>query len=350
MNLSGYSIAELISLYSQTIKELKNRGVLRTKNVVGELGEYLVFEEFYKNPSLPCLNPVPVGTKNINAISQNGERYSIKSTTGNVTGVFYGLQPPDSNEKDPILFEYVVICLLDDDCELNAIYQLSWDSFIRHKRWHSRMRAWNLAITKALKEDALIIYEKETAGVEINQNNDLPEETDSSRTKTAQPEYSEIKKPVSWNKTGKVDHVKVRQEVVNYLEKEFGVCFEKTSQSRYVSNNKDNALFVMSASYSQKNNEFWYSINDENLPWLELFPECHIAFALGSSKQILVFDYTQIKNMLKCCLKTRADDQIGKKAHYHISFSVEGNGKVYFKKKKPEREYVDVTDALYLGE
>lgn len=38
MEMEGYSIAELISLYSKTIKELKRRGVLRTKNVIGELG------------------------------------------------------------------------------------------------------------------------------------------------------------------------------------------------------------------------------------------------------------------------------------------------------------------------
>ena len=46
MELSSLSITELIRLYSGTIKELKNRGVLRTKNVVGELGEYLVLEHF----------------------------------------------------------------------------------------------------------------------------------------------------------------------------------------------------------------------------------------------------------------------------------------------------------------
>ena len=126
MDLSGYSIAELVGVYSQTIKELKLRGILRTKNVVGELGEYLVLEKYEKNPTLPNLTVVPVGTKNINAIDSNGERYSIKSTTGNVTGVFYGLEPRGSTVEDKKLFEYVIICKLDDDCDLEGIYQLSW--------------------------------------------------------------------------------------------------------------------------------------------------------------------------------------------------------------------------------
>ena len=60
MDLSGYSIAELVGVYSQTIKELKLRGILRTKNVVGELGEYLVLEKYEKNPTLPNLTVVPV--------------------------------------------------------------------------------------------------------------------------------------------------------------------------------------------------------------------------------------------------------------------------------------------------
>lgn len=162
MEMEGYSIAELISLYSKTIKELKRRGVLRTKNVIGELGEYLVLEHYDRDPNLTV---VPIGTKNINAISQNGERYSIKSTSGNVTGVIYGLEPLGSSIVDKPLFEYVVVCKLDDDCELEGIYQLSWETFKKHKKWHSRMNAWNIAVTKAMKEDSIVIYEK---GLESN--------------------------------------------------------------------------------------------------------------------------------------------------------------------------------------
>ena len=84
---------ELINTYSQVIKELKKRNIIRTKNVVGELGEFLAIEHYCKTPGLPNLQAAPVGTQNIDAISRSGERYSIKSTSGNVTGVFYGLEP-----------------------------------------------------------------------------------------------------------------------------------------------------------------------------------------------------------------------------------------------------------------
>jgi hypothetical protein len=45
--------------------------------------------------------------------------------------------------------------------QLEAIYQLTWETFLAHKRWHSRMKAWNLTLTKALIADATIIYQKD---------------------------------------------------------------------------------------------------------------------------------------------------------------------------------------------
>lgn len=68
----------------------------------------------------------------------------------------------------------------------------------------------------------------------------------------------------------------------NCLQKKLKSNFEKTSQSRYISKDRDEALFVLSASYSQKNGEYWYSINDEIIPWLELYPKGYVAFALAA--------------------------------------------------------------------
>lgn len=348
MDLSSFSVAELVGMYSQTIKELKNRGVLRTKNVVGELGEYLVLEHYDRDPQLPALSVVPIGTKNINAISQDGERYSIKSTTGNVTGVFYGLEPQGSSKPDPRLFEYLIICKLDDDCELEGIYQLSWEAFQKHKKWHSRMNAWNVAVTKAMKEDSVVIYEKGASNEpEVDKKTDI-EEADSELTQEETVgDVADVvtTEAILWNKTGKVNHTMVRENVAKRLQIQLKCRLEKMSQSRYVSIDKETALFVLSASYSQKNGEYWYSINDENIPWMEIFPKCFIAFALGSVEQVLLFPYDRFKKMLEGCLKTKEEPDKKKKAHFHFSFAVEGT-KVYFKKKVPHREFVNVSECL----
>jgi len=347
MEISSLSVNELIQLYSQTVKELKKRGILRTGNVIGELGEYLVIDFYNKSPILPTLSSVPIGTKNINAISQNGERYSIKSTSGNVTGVFYGLEPIGSKKKDTPIFEYVVICKLDKDCSLEGIYQLSWEMFLKHKKWHSRMNAWNLTLSKALKDDSTVIFEVNRG--EDNEQSDISNDNYTNNQDEEQYEGDPLtydRPPFEWNKTEKVNHDSVRKEVAKRISKIKGIEYKRMSPSRFISEDNENALFVLSASFSEKNNEYWYSINDEIFPWMELYPDCKIAFALGSAKEVLLFDYKQLKDILPHCLRTKHDDNIGKKAHYHFSFAVENNGKVYFKQKLPEKDFVDITYLL----
>jgi hypothetical protein len=160
MDFDSLSNAEVVQMYSETIKKLKQRGILRTNNVIGELGEFSAINYYNKTPGMPNLQAAPVGTQNIDAISREGERYSIKSTSGNTTGVFFGLQAKGSAESEKQKFEYVIICSFDENCELQGIYQLTWDMFLKHKHWHSRMQAWNLTLSKNLIADAKIIYRR----------------------------------------------------------------------------------------------------------------------------------------------------------------------------------------------
>lgn len=48
MEISKLDNNSLINLYSNCIKELKQRKIIRTKNITGELSEYIAVE-FYKN-------------------------------------------------------------------------------------------------------------------------------------------------------------------------------------------------------------------------------------------------------------------------------------------------------------
>ena len=160
LDFDKYSSPDVINIYSSAIKELKKRNIIRTSNVVGELGEYLAIDFYTKEKGLPKLQPAPVGTRNIDAISTNGDRYSIKSITTTTTGVFYGLEPPNSSKPDKQVFEYVIIVKFDIDMELEGIYEINWETFIKHKHWHSRMQAWNLILSKKLIAESKIIYHK----------------------------------------------------------------------------------------------------------------------------------------------------------------------------------------------
>lgn len=161
MDVDSLSVSESIEIYGKILKKLKNDGVIRTKNLVGELGEYMAIDYYCKTKGLPKLQAAPPSTKNIDAISVEGDRYSIKATTSKTTGVFYGLNPKGMEGEEKQKFEYVIIVRFDENMIMTQILELDWSSFLRHKKWHSRMAAWNLTITNELIKDSRIIYNKE---------------------------------------------------------------------------------------------------------------------------------------------------------------------------------------------
>lgn len=124
------------------------------------MGEYIVVDYYTKTRGLPKLQFDPPSTKNIDAISVNGERYSIKCITTNTTGAFYGIEKvADINSIKP-LFEYAVIIKLDENYQPEFILELDWEAFFKHKHWHSKIGAYNLLMTNALIENGKIIYKK----------------------------------------------------------------------------------------------------------------------------------------------------------------------------------------------
>jgi len=140
------------------MNELKRRGIIRSKNLLGDLGEYFAINHYCNTPGLPNLQFAPIGTQNTDAISIKGDRYSIKSTTGKTTGVFYGLEEPNSINPDLQKFEFVIVVIFNENYLLQKVIELTWDQFLENKRWHSRMKAWNLSITKKLLNESKLIY------------------------------------------------------------------------------------------------------------------------------------------------------------------------------------------------
>lgn len=347
MDLSGLSVTELMQLYRQLLMELRSRRVLHTDNIINDLGEYLVLDCYSRSPDLPALIQISDGTHNITAVGQDGKRYAIKSTTSHVTDVFYGLEPPDSKKADTPVFEYVIICAFDDTLMMQAIYQIDWNTFLKHKCWHSQMKAWNLAITQALIADAKVVFDRKNFS---HHDSGLSSESEVGTGAVNQPESdiedSSTGKAVLWEKSKEINHSKVKEKVVHLLEQRHGMVFYRLSDARYESGDKMTAAFIMSASYSEKNREYWYSIADENIPWLRNYPHSYVVFALGSSDNTLEFSLKEFENMLEGCLHTSEDHAKKKTAHFHIAFSVDGNRAVFFKKKKPVRDFVDVSSSL----
>ena len=106
---------------------------------VGDLGEELVIKYFNATPGLPNLIRSPKGSKNVDALSRNGERVSIKTIQkGQKTGTIY----PDIQDPDKQLFEILLIVKLDLVYQLESVYTFSWAEFIQARAWDKRMNAW----------------------------------------------------------------------------------------------------------------------------------------------------------------------------------------------------------------
>jgi len=124
-NFGDMNDSDLISMYGKLITELKARNIIRTKNVVGDLGERFAIDYYSNSNNLESLSDAPPSTKSIDAIGEHGNRYAIKSITGNLTGVFYGLPHKDSDEVAEKLFDYLLIVIFSDNYEAEAICELT---------------------------------------------------------------------------------------------------------------------------------------------------------------------------------------------------------------------------------
>jgi hypothetical protein len=132
---------ELLLLRANLDAEMRTRKIAFS---VGEVGEVLTIEHFKVTPGLPKLQKAPTGTKNVDALSRNGDRYSIKTICkGKKTGTVY----PDTENPNKQLFEFLLIAHLDDCWKLTSIHQVSWDVFCEIRSWDRRMNAWYVAIS-----------------------------------------------------------------------------------------------------------------------------------------------------------------------------------------------------------
>ncbi len=163
IDLIEISNERLWLLHAETAIELKKRKLIRTRNTVGERGEFLAIETYNKTPGLPNLLAAPEGTQNIDAISRKGDRYSIKTITdpGAITGVFYGLGDKEQVKPEK-KFEYVIIVQIFNNYLPKRILELTFEQFLKFRKWHSTMRAWNLRVSADLLKEAKIILDNTT--------------------------------------------------------------------------------------------------------------------------------------------------------------------------------------------
>jgi hypothetical protein len=118
---------------------------------VGLMGEKLVIDHFNNTPGLPGLLRAERGTKNVDANSRTGHRYTIKTLlNAQKTGAIYD---EHRDVKKP-LFEYLLLVRLDEQYRLKSIHRLTWEQFVKVRKWDKRMTAWYLTPSAATLAEA----------------------------------------------------------------------------------------------------------------------------------------------------------------------------------------------------
>lgn len=148
--LANLSDEDLIGLYPALLNSLKERNIIRTNNLVGDLGETLAINFYNLESNLPDLLQAEPNEKAYDALTKNNKRYTIKSTSTNQTGIFWGLEPKDSNKTDKKIFDKLIIVKFDKSYNVEAIYEMTWEQFLFHKQWHGTTKAWNIRLTQKL--------------------------------------------------------------------------------------------------------------------------------------------------------------------------------------------------------
>jgi hypothetical protein len=154
--LSKLSDEELVFLRAGLRAEMRKRGMADS---VGAVGEQLAIEHLRKMPGLPKLQLSPRGTKNVDALSRNGDRFSIKTVCeGSKTGTIY----PEPEHRERQLFEHILIVKLSEDWSLQSIHQLSWSAFVKVRSWDKRMNAWYVAYCARTLAAGKLLYSKQS--------------------------------------------------------------------------------------------------------------------------------------------------------------------------------------------
>lgn len=152
-NVEMMKDSELWGLYGLVESTLKKRGRIRSRNLTSERGEALAVEIYRERRGEPKLQLAPPGTKNVDALSREGKRYSIKTIRfSRITGTF---QADDFSEKR---FDYLIIVVLDEYYQPVEVLEAPWEIVNKHKKYHKTMKAFNLRLTKRLRDECRVVY------------------------------------------------------------------------------------------------------------------------------------------------------------------------------------------------
>jgi len=147
---------EVISAFATLAAALRTRGLIRTRNVVGDLGENYAILAYERNPARMPINLHPINTTDVDAFDGQNRSYAIKSVSSFLRTSAFHFEP-QFDEENPA-FDFLVVVHVGPQLQPLQVLEFTWADFFRIKSWSNRQEAWFLSLTKARVAAATIVY------------------------------------------------------------------------------------------------------------------------------------------------------------------------------------------------
>lgn len=148
MNLKKKSTPNLLVYYSEILRELRRREVVRTSNSpTGDYAELLACKKFH-------LKPAPNATKSYDATDSKGKKYQIKSrrlTAENKTqllGVIRYLETAN--------FNFLIVVIFNEDFSVKNYYKIPKMIIRNYARYSKHQNGHILNMRGQIKFDRLV--------------------------------------------------------------------------------------------------------------------------------------------------------------------------------------------------
>lgn len=146
IDLSALSTAELLQTYAGVMRELRDRGVVRSaNNPVSDIAEFLCAKAFNLTLS-------DKSARGCDGIDPAGLRYQIKSRR--ITPDNDSTQLGVIRDIDECQFDYLVALYFNEYFELTAAYRLPHDAVKQHALWSKAQAGHILHAKQAVVRDS----------------------------------------------------------------------------------------------------------------------------------------------------------------------------------------------------
>ena len=148
---------EIIVGFATLMAAMKYRGIIRTKNVVGDLGERYA-EMIYKthSPKGP-LTRLDTNRSDVDAKDASGSLYSVKAASPESTRTS-ALHLESDHDSAHKVFDFLVVVRVDHLLQPTAVFEFTWEIFWQFKQWSKRQKAWFMPLSKTALNAGSRIY------------------------------------------------------------------------------------------------------------------------------------------------------------------------------------------------